>query len=83
MTDNVVGLHGFEPPNPEGAASVIEKLEAILAEARRGEIVAFACAAIRPNGEIGTMSSQTRGYRHQMLAGAAYLMNDLCNLKED
>lgn len=82
MSDaKVVGLHGYEPPIAGAQVSVIEKLETLLAEARRGEITAFAMVAIRPNMEIGSISTRTKGYRHLMLAGAAYLMHDLCEEK--
>jgi hypothetical protein len=78
----VVGLGDRTPPAPDGTEpQVIALLEELLAEARRGEIVAFATAVIRPNREIGTRSSNPVGHRHLLIAGAVYLMSDLAQEK--
>jgi len=79
MGEKVVGLRDRAVPLANGAeTAVIAKLEDILEQARRGEIVAFAMAVVRPNLELGTLSSSPAGHRHLMTAGAAYLMHDLC-----
>lgn len=77
MRDKIVGLHGRAAPLSNGAEpDVIGGLESLLNQARKGEIVAFAIAVIRPNLEVGTISRGS-GKRHLLLAGATYLMHDL------
>lgn len=52
--DKVVPLFNQQPLPGEPDTAVISWLEAKLAEARKGEIRAIACAVIRPNGAIST-----------------------------
>ena len=74
----VVGLRGEKIPDSSGAIpDVVERLEGIIAEARRGEIISFAAVVIRPNMEIGTIASSISGKRHLLVAGTVYLQNDL------
>lgn len=75
---NVVGLNGRAPPAPSGAEpDVIAALEELLEDARAGNISAVGVVMVRPNGEIGTRTRNPGRFRHQLVAGAAYLMNDI------
>lgn len=79
LDTKVVGLRDRTVPLPNGVEpDVVRKLEAILEEAKRGDIIAFAAGIVRRNLEIGTKSSSPSGHRHLLVASCAYLMHDLC-----
>lgn len=78
MSEKVVGLRDRVVPQGGAEPEVIEKLEELLAMAKRGEVIAFAMVALSPNLEILTSSRNPRGNRHLLVAGAAYLTHDLC-----
>ena len=46
----IVGLTGGEAIPGAAVPDVVEMLESVLARARRGEIIAVACAIVQPDG---------------------------------
>ena len=74
----IVSLDGSEARTPDGAyTEVIGCLERALEQAREGKIAAVALVMVRPNRDIDTAVSKNDMGRHMMVAGCAYLMNDL------
>ena len=72
----VVGI-GFVARSPEGGyPEVVEELEAILGEARRGEIESFGIFKIRPNGKLSTFFTPT-SQAHMLIAGCEYMKADM------
>ena len=68
---------------PEGGyPEVVERLELILAEARRGEIESFAVIRLRPNGDVGTYASSTSN-THALIAGCEYLKADMLAIAKE
>ena len=55
---------------------IVELLESLLAQAKRGEIISLAVSVVLANHEIGTM---TRGdnNNHLLTAATTYLLHDL------
>ena len=81
MNDRVVGLRARTAPLSNGAEpEVIEALERLLEDARRGVIVAFAAVLVRPNSEIGTCIRNPCAKMHQLTAGTVYMQADLTTL---
>ena len=66
-------IHGGRIPG-EPSAIVIETLERLLADARRGEVIGFAYAIVRPNGEQATGWDGEGGSRHTV-ASAIMMLN--------
>ena len=56
---------------------VIEALEDLLDEARRGEIIAGAIVLVRPNATICSAISAPHGGRHHLIAACNYLKQDI------
>jgi hypothetical protein len=56
---------------------VIEALEDLLDEARRGETIAGAIVLVRPNGTICSAISAPHGGRHHLVAACNYLKRDI------
>lgn len=78
MSEKVVGLRNRTVPEGAAEPEVVEKIEELLAMAKRGEVIAFAMVLVSPNLEIMTSSRNPRGNRHLLVAGTAYLAHDLC-----
>jgi hypothetical protein len=57
--------------------SVIEILEDLLDEARRGETIAGAIVLVRPNGTIRSAICAPHGGRHHLVAACNYLKRDI------
>jgi hypothetical protein len=57
--------------------SVIEILEDLLDEARRGETIAGAIVLVRPNGTTCSAICAPHGGRHHLVAACNYLKRDI------
>jgi hypothetical protein len=63
--------------SPDGGyPEVVANLEAIVAQARRGEIQSFAILMVRPNGNISTQFTPTIE-AHKLVAGCEYMKHDM------
>lgn len=63
--------------SPDGGyPEVVADLEAIVAQARRGEIQSFAILMMRPNGTISTQFTPTIE-AHKLVAGCEYMKHDM------
>lgn len=77
MSGKVAGAIGPVVRSDDGGfPAVVAEIEAILEEARRGEIASFAILKIRPNGRITTFFTPTTE-SHMLVAGCAYLQHDI------
>lgn len=74
---NIIGLHGSPLLDNGANPDVVELLEDLLAEARRGEILAFAATVLSPNMALASRSPAIHQHRHMLVAGAWYLMRDM------
>ena len=64
-------------PSVRVEPGVIEILEDLLDQARRGETIAGAIVLVRPNGTICSAISAPDGGRHHLVAACNYLKRDI------
>ena len=78
MDSKVIGLRGQKVLTTTGAdPEIVEFLERLLEEARRGEIEALVVSTARGNSFVQTRTINNRGRRHELVASLVYLMHDL------
>jgi len=79
MSDNVVPMPGFHAPVKSGepVPRVVEILETFLEEAKRGDLVAVAIAAVQPDSTPGAQPFTRTGFEYA--AGNGYALESAIN----
>ena len=79
MAENVIPMPGFHAPIAAGepVAKVVEILEIFLADAKRGELVGVAIAAVHPDSTPNSQPFTRTGFEYA--AGNGYALESAIN----
>jgi ABC-type methionine transport system permease subunit len=78
MDGKIIGFRGQKVPTATGAdPEIVQWLEDVLEQAKRGEIEALLAVTVHGNDFVRTQVINNRGRRHELAASVVYLIHDI------